>query len=75
MLKKCLALTPLILVAIGCNSGDVPIEQAKPAPNAQAANPTSDGAPQNQPQNTSQAISGNQNLPPAAKDALMGKGR
>jgi len=71
--NKFLALSLFAALALGCNSGDVPTE------NVPTTNTVSQGqqAPTNpgQPQNMSQAIEGNPNLPPAAKNALMGKGK
>lgn len=72
-MKKLILCLPLGLLAIGCgDTGDVPTEPAKPAaaPVAAAPDPNTPA----QPQNTGEALRTNTALPPAAKEALMGKG-
>lgn len=72
-MKKLLLCLPLGLVALGCgDTGDVPTQSAKTAPTNAAP---ADAGPAAQPQNTGEALRNNPNLPPAAKEALMGKGR
>lgn len=86
-MKKWILCLPIGIVAIGCgDTGDVPTEPAKPASPTASTTPVApapapgtmnSGVPAQvpQPQNTGEAIRANPNLPPAAKDALMGKGR
>lgn len=71
MLKKTILLLPLVVVfAAGCGAGETPIEKVE-IKKTDAAAPE----PGQPAQNMQQSVGGNPNLPPAAKDALLGGNR
>ena len=61
------------VVLLGCDTGDTPIETYKPAP-GQVTNPSAPPA-QAAPKDSSDALQGNSNLPPAARNALTHGGK
>ncbi|MCW5940894.1 MAG: hypothetical protein KIS66_01595 [Fimbriimonadaceae bacterium] len=68
MFRKTLSLLPLALVfAFGCGAGETPVEKME-ITKTDAAKPEAGQSPQN----VQQAVGDNPNLPPAAKDALLG---
>jgi hypothetical protein len=54
---------------VGCNSGDTPVETYQAAP-GQVTNPSAPPGQAFAPKDSSDAITNNSNLPPAARNAL-----
>lgn len=66
---QCILIVIVALSLFGCSGGEAKIGTYKADPAANQPSPTG------QPNSVNEAVQGNPNMPQAAKDAILGKGK